>query len=251
MHGPCIFWVFPNARVAPKSVRDLVKQPFRRLYRTPFHPFQFPFHCIIAALPDPSQITEFVSCRGALRRSAYVKLANMSRHFLSTRTLLPTNLIPILSRLSICRSSQQLSWTAFQPRIPAYHMSTQSNKSSINSAQRSNIQNISSPKTSHASMQAANRAIAPSTPKPGYQPYTPVRPPPRPKTKSKPQGPQWPPRPEPGGRQGLSPALAGWLMGVVFMGGAYGLAWWYDVKLLTDRWWMSAIIMVFLLFLVF
>jgi hypothetical protein len=247
MHGPCIFWVFPNARVAPKSVRDLVKQPFRHLYRTPFHPFQFPFHCIIAALPDPSQITEFVSCRGALRRSAYVKLANMSRHFLSTRTLLPTNLIPILSRLSICRSSQQLSWTAFQPHIPAYHMSTQSNKSSINSAQRSNIQNISSPKTS----QAANRAIAPSTPKPGYQPYTPVRPPPRPKTKSKPQGPQWPPRPEPGGRQGLSPALAGWLMGVVFMGGAYGLAWWYDVKLLTDRWWMSAIIMVFLLFLVF
>lgn len=173
----------------------------------------------------------------------------MSLHLLPTRTLLPTNLIPSLSRISICRSSQRLPWTAFQPHIPTSHKSTQSNKSPIKATLRSNPQNISFPKPFQASMQAANRANTPSAPKPGYQPYTPVRPPPRPQPK--PQRPQWPPRPEPGGRQGLSPALAGWLMGVVFMGGAYGLAWWYEVKLLTDRWWMSAVIMVFLLFLVF
>lgn len=172
----------------------------------------------------------------------------MSLHLLSTRTTLQTNLIPSLSRLSICRSSQRLPWTAFQPHIPAHHKSTQSNKSPTKDVPRSNPQNISFPKSSQASTHAVNRA---NPPKPGYQPYTPVRPPPRPQSKSKPQKPQWPPRPEPGGRQGLSPALAGWLMGVVFMGGAYGLAWWYDVKLLTDRWWMSAVIMVFLLFLVF
>jgi hypothetical protein len=174
----------------------------------------------------------------------------MSLHLLSTRITFQTNLIPNLSRLSICRSSQRLPWTAFQPHIPAYHKSTQGSKSATKAAPRSNPQNTSFPKYSQALTHAVNRANPPSAPEPEYQPYTPVRTPPRPQSKSKPQRLQWPPRPEPGGRQGLSPALAGWLMGVVFMGGAYGLAWWYNVKLLTDRWWMSAVIMVLLLFLV-
>jgi hypothetical protein len=173
----------------------------------------------------------------------------MALHLLPTRTLRLSNLVPGLTRFSAYQCSQPLPWTAFRSHIPTCHKSTLSKRSPAKAALHPNPKNASFVKSSQVPTHAATRATAPSAPKPGYQPYAPVRPPPRPQPK--PQRPQWPPRPEPGGRQGLSPALAGWLMGVVFMGAAYGLAWWYDVKLLTDRWWMSAVIMVFLLFLVF
>lgn len=173
----------------------------------------------------------------------------MSLHFLPTRTLRHSNLLSKLDRFSACQPLQRNSCKVLQPHIFACHKSIQSNRSPTKAALRSSTQDNLFPKSAQAPVHAASWATEVSTSKPGYKPYAPVRPPPRPQPK--PQRPQWPPRPEPGGRQGLSPALAGWLMGVVFMGGAYGLAWWYDVKLLTDRWWMSAIIMVFLLFLVF
>ncbi|KAF2796341.1 hypothetical protein K505DRAFT_163708 [Melanomma pulvis-pyrius CBS 109.77] len=176
--------------------------------------------------------------------------SNMSILLLPTRSLIQPNSVSHLARLSICRPSQRLPFTALQSHIPVCWKSTQTKTFPTKSAPRPNKSNLLSPRSSNASKNTTNGPTLPSTPKPKYMPYTPPSPPP-PRLRSKPGRPQWPPRPESRGRQGLSPALAGWLMGVALMGGCYALAYYYDVKFLLERWWMSASIMVFLLFLVF
>ncbi|KAF2710267.1 hypothetical protein K504DRAFT_533233 [Pleomassaria siparia CBS 279.74] len=170
----------------------------------------------------------------------------------SIRALSQPNMLSSLSRISAYRTAQRLPLAISQSRVPIYHKSTSTKPSPPKRPLQQYSPNVFSRRTpsapAHATISPPPLAKYPAK----YVPYTstiPAKPIPQPR--SRPARAQLNKHQTPRGPQGLSPALAGWLMGVGLMGAIYTIAWWYDAQFLLQNWWMSATIMAFLLLLVF